>query len=320
MPLFDHVHGKMDVYAEVLRSKAPFLAANWAIVVIVGTLLIGVLVAFFCTKSKDGSEGNKKSPTSSKGTRQQPREKDDDPMVEFDNSIPEADLQAPPLHSADTPHVVYPFQRKSETEMRVRATEFYREMNRRRSIRSFSSDPVPLEIIKDIVRTAGTAPSGAHSEPWTFVVVQDPKVKSKIREIVEQEEYLNYDHRMGDKWVNDLKFVKTSAEKQYMETAPYIIVVFKQKYHIGEDGVRYAHYYYEISTAVATGILVTAIQNAGLVSVVTTPLNAGSSLRELLGRPENEKAMVLLPVGYPAEGAEVPDVSRKDLDKIMTLV
>ena len=126
----------MDFYAEVLRSKAPFIAANWAVAVIVGTLLIGAFVAFFCTKSKGSGEGSKTKENNL--ARQKPREKDDDPMVEFENSAPEADLTAPPLHSADIAGL-YPFQRKSETEMRERAAEFYREMNRRRSIRDFSS-------------------------------------------------------------------------------------------------------------------------------------------------------------------------------------
>lgn len=315
---------------EFLSSRAPFLAANWPLAVILGTLLLGLVVAFACTKPRkprNASGDIKKAPPpaqpsvvkNSRG-RQKPKEKGDDPMAEFEDEAPEADVVAPPLHSADTPHIVYPFKRRSETEMKERATDFYRLMNTRRSVRDLSSDQVPVEIINDIIRTAGTSPSGAHCEPWTFVVIQDPKIKLQIREIIEQEEYLNYDHRMGEKWVSDLKFIGTTNDKPYLETAPYIIVVFKQQYHIGDNGVRYAHYYYEISTAIATGILVTAIHNAGLVTVVTTPLNAGGSLRELLGRPANEKVMVLLPVGYPADGAEVPDVSRKRLEDIMVLV
>ena len=308
----------MDGYAEYLHSQAPFIAANWPVAVILGTLLVGVFVAFLCTSPKKSPSNN--NSTSTKQDRQKPKEKGEDPMAEFEDSKPDTDLTAPPLHSADTPHIPYLFERKSEAEMRERAAEFYQAMNTRRSIREFSTDPVPIEVIRNVIRTAGTSPSGAHSEPWTFVVVQDPAVKSKIREIIEQEEYLNYDHRMGDKWVNDLKFIGTTNDKPYLEEAPYIIIVFKQQYHVGDNGVRYAHYYYEISTAIATGILVTAIHNAGLVSVVTTPLNAGGSLRELLGRPANEKVMVLLPVGYPADGATVPKVSRKKLDDIMVVI
>ena len=140
-----------------------------------------------------------------------------------------------------------------------------------------------------------------------------------LQEIVEQEEYLNYDRRMGEKWVRDLKFIRTTHEKAYLEVAPYVILVFKQAYHIGDDGIRYAHYYYEISTAIACGILVTAIHNAGLATLTSTPLNAGGSLRELLGRPDNEKLMLLLPVGYPADDASVPGIKRKPLEDIMVL-
>lgn len=151
-------------------------------------------------------------------------------------------------------------------------------------------------------------------------MVQDPKIKSKIREIIEQEEYVNYDRRMGDKWVQELKFISSSHEKPYLEEAPYLIVVFKQPYRISPDGNKHVHYYYEISTAISTGILIAAIQNAGLVSVTTTPMNAGGAIRELLGRPEHEKVMLVLPVGYPADNATVPAVARKPLDDIMVVI
>ena len=164
---------------------------------------------------------------------------------------------------------------------------------------------------------SGTSPSGAHSEPWTFVVVENKTTKSKICEIVEQEEYINYDRRMGDKWVQDLQFAQTTHEKSYLDDAPYLIIVFKQPYSASKDGRRQPHYYYEISTAIACGFLVMAIHNAGLVTVTTTPMNAGGAIRELLGRPESEKVMLLLPIGYPAEGAEVPDIARKPLDDIL---
>ena len=161
---------------------------------------------------------------------------------------------------------------------------------------------------------------GAHTEPWTYVIVQDPKIKSKIRDVIEREEYINYDRRMGDKWVQELKFINTSHEKPYLEEAPYLIVVLKQPYRITPDGKKHVHYYYEISTAISTGILIAAIQNAGLVSVTTTPMNAGGTIRELLGRPEHEKVMLLLPVGYPADNATVPAVARKPLDDIMAVI
>lgn len=260
--------------------------------------------------------------TSRGGERRTPSivsfEKGEHPLSEFDDEKPDPSL-APPLHSPDTPLVPYRPEHLSEDHMKQRARDFYVRMNERRTIRHFKPDPVPLDIIEDIIRTAGTSPSGAHTEPWTFVVVQDHKLKVKIREIVEQEEYLNYDRRMGEKWVRDLKFIHTSHEKAYLEVAPYVILVFKQAYHTGDDGVRYAHYYYEISTAIACGILITAIHNAGLATLTSTPLNAGGALRGLLGRPENEKLMLLLPVGYPADDATVPGVKRKVLEDIMVL-
>ena len=149
--------------------------------------------------------------------------------------------------------------------------------------------------------------------------MQDPEIKKKIREIIEKEEYINYDRRMGDKWVQELKFVNTDHEKPYLEEAPYLIIVLKQPYRIGLDGTKHVHYYYEISTAISTGILIAAIQNAGLVTVTTTPMNAGVAIRELIGRPEHEKVMLLLPVGYPAPDATVPSIERKSLEDIMVL-
>ena len=294
--------------------SAPFLSAYWPYLLVTAGLAIILAFFLFPADKKEQDQKDKKK-TPAKVTSY---DKGEHPMAEFEDEKPDLSL-APPLHSEDTPQRPYKLERLSEEEMKERSKVFYEHMNNRRSVRQFSKEHVPLEVIENIVRTAGTSPSGAHSEPWTFVVVQDSKLKAQIREIVEQEEYLNYDRRMGDKWVKDLKFIGTTHAKPYLEEAPYIILVLKQQYHIGENSVRYTHYYYEISTAVSAGFLLTAIHNAGLVTVTTTPLNAGVALRELLGRPENEKVMLLLPVGYPAEDAEVPDVGRKSLEEIMVL-
>ena len=221
------------------------------------------------TQVNGGAKGAKRGPQSIVSL-----DKGEHPLDEFDDDRPDPRL-SPPLHDASLPHVPFHWERLPEEEMKKRALAFYQQLNLRRTIRSFSPDPVPREVIENIVLAAGTSPSGAHSEPWTFVVVQDLDMKKKIREIVEQEEYLNYDRRMGDRWVNDLQFLQTTHEKPYLETAPYLIIVFKQAYRIGSDGTRYAHYYFEISTAIACGVLVTAIHNAGLVTVSSTPLNAG---------------------------------------------
>ena len=318
---------RMADWTTFLSKMTPFLSNYWQYVTAGAiTVLLAVLVAYWLSSSDQNQNQQKKSKKDKENKMMEQKrkkkneigsfDKGEHPLEEFDDEKPDPSL-APPLHSPDTPHIPYKLERFSEADMKVRAATFYEFLNQRRSVRDFSKDPIPIEVIESIIRAAGTSPSGAHSEPWTFVVVKDPKVKSQIREIVEQEEYLNYDRRMGDKWVNNLKFIHTTHEKPYLEEAPYIILVFKQMYHIGEDGVHYAHYYYEISTAIACGILLTAIHNAGLVTVTTTPLNAGVALRELLGRPDNEKVMLLLPVGYPAEDAKVPDVKRKPLEQII---
>uniref|UniRef100_A0A671NDL3 iodotyrosine deiodinase n=1 Tax=Sinocyclocheilus anshuiensis TaxID=1608454 RepID=A0A671NDL3_9TELE len=196
----------------------------------------------------------------------------------------------------------------------------YSLMNLRRSVRFISPEPVPKEVIDNVIRTAGTAPSGAHTEPWTFVVVSDADVKHKIREIIEEEEEINYKQRMGDKWVHDLKKLRTNWVKEYLDVAPYLILVFKQTYGVLPSGKKKTHYYNEISVTISCGILLAALQNVGLVTVTTTPLNCGPQLRSLLQRPANEKLLMLLPVGYPASDAEVPDLKRKDLNDIMVTV
>ena len=298
-----------------ISENAPFVAAYWPYLVGVLLAVIVVLIIQLLTSGKSDSD-SKKPPT--KTTKITSFDKGEHPLSEFQDEVHDEAI-APSLHSADTPHIPYHPERFSEAVMLSRSKAFYEQMDKRRSVRFFSREQVPLEVIENIVKTAGTSPSGAHCEPWTFVVVKDPKLKTQIREIIEQEEYINYDRRMGDKWVTDLKFVRTDHEKPYLEEAPYLILVMKQQYRIGQDGVKYSHYYYEISTAIAAGVLITAIHNAGLVTVTTTPLNAGVALRELLGRPNNEKVMLLLPVGYPADDATVPGVSRKPLNEIMVV-
>ncbi|XP_033160696.1 uncharacterized protein LOC117141390 [Drosophila mauritiana] len=199
------------------------------------------------------------------------------------------------------------------------AKRFYELMRGRRSIRSFSSHPKPdLSVIEDCIRAAGTAPSGAHTEPWTYCVVHEPELKRSIRQIVEQEELVNYSQRMHPQWVTDLRPLQTNHVKEYLTEAPYLILVFKQTYGLSENGKRRRrHYYNEISTSIAAGILLCALQAAGLSSLVTTPLNCGLALRTLLGRPVNEKLLILLPVGYPKDGCTVPDLARKNLSNIM---
>ncbi|XP_062511489.1 iodotyrosine deiodinase-like [Corticium candelabrum] len=217
----------------------------------------------------------------------------------------------------DVEHIPFVHNRISEAEMKAKSKDFFTLMNKRRSVRFFSEENVQPEIIEELIRTAGTSPSGAHKQPWTFVVVKDKTYKMKIREIVEKEEEINYSRRMGTQWVEDLRPIKTTWAKPYLETAPYLILVFKQTYGIGPNGERLVHYYHEISCSIACGFLLAAIHYSGLVTVTHTPLNAGQALKELLGRPVNEKLLLLLPVGYPAKDATVPDFQRKPLEQIM---
>ncbi|KAM7136951.1 iodotyrosine deiodinase 1 [Molossus nigricans] len=217
-------------------------------------------------------------------------------------------------------HIPFSHTRYPEKEMVKRSQEFYELLNKRRSVRFISNEQVPVEVIDNVIKTAGTAPSGAHTEPWTFVVVKDPDMKHKIREIIEEEEEINYLKRMGPRWVTDLRKLRTNWIKEYLDTAPVLILIFKQVHGFTASGKRKVHYYNEISVSIACGVLLAALQNAGLVTVTTTPLNCGPRLRVLLSRPTNEKLLMLLPVGYPSKEATVPDLKRKPLDQIMVTV
>lgn len=198
------------------------------------------------------------------------------------------------------------------------AKRFYEVVRSRRSVRAFNANRKPsINIIEDCIRAAGTAPSGAHTEPWTFCVIEELAMKQSVREIVEHEEEINYSTRMHAQWVTDLRPLQTNAMKPYLSDGPYLILIFKQTHGLTADGRKKLHYYNEISTSIAAGILLCALQAAGLCSLVTTPLNCGPALRRLLERPANEKLLILLAVGYAAEDCHVPDLERKSLKDIM---
>lgn len=197
------------------------------------------------------------------------------------------------------------------------AEQFYDICNNRRSVRKYSRKSIDINIIKKCIECAGTSPSGAHTEPWTYCLIVDSKVKQEIRQIIEDEEYKNYKHRMSRQWTTDLRPLKTNYIKEYLTDAPYLILVFKQIYGIRPDGKKQQHYYNEISVAISTGILLCALQAAGLNSLITTPLNCGPAIRTLLNRPKNEKLLVLLPVGYAADDCLVPDLKRKKINDIL---
>ena len=204
-------------------------------------------------------------------------------------------------------------------EMRERVERFYADMARRRTVRNFSDRPVPRDIIETALKAAGTAPSGANLQPWHFVVVGDAGTRKKIREAAEAEEREFYEHRASPEWLAALEPLGTDASKPFLETAPYLIAVFLQKFGRLEDGRKVKHYYPTESTGLATGILITALHQAGLATLTHTP-SPMKFLNEILGRPTSERPFLLLVVGYPADDARVPDIGRKDLEDFVTFI
>lgn len=212
-------------------------------------------------------------------------------------------------------HIRYHSETYPEKEMIIRSRQYYEHMNKRRSVRHFSDAPVSLEVIRNIIKTAGTAPSGAHKQPWKFCAVSNSELKSKIRNAAEIEERTNYATRMSEKWLEDLAPLGTDSNKEFLETAPCLIVVFKEVFGLDENGEKETNYYVNESVGIACGMLISAIHNAGLVTLTHTP-SPMNFLAELLERPKNERAFLLLPVGYPADKVYVPDIFRKKLGEI----
>jgi nitroreductase len=207
----------------------------------------------------------------------------------------------------------------TESEMEERAHAFLEELRRRRTVRDFSDRPVPRNVIETCILAAGTAPNGANHQPWHFAVVADPEVKKTIREAAEEEEKEFYSGRAPKEWLKALEPLGTSEEKPFLERAPYLIVIFGESYAVGEDGNKGKNYYVMESVGIATGMLITAIHRAGLVSLTHTPSPMGF-LNEILGRPKNERAFLILVVGYPETDATVPDIEKKPLEQICTFV
>ena len=208
---------------------------------------------------------------------------------------------------------------RSPSEMRSRAREFFDNMNRRRTVRDYEARPAPREVIEACIRTANTAPSGAHMQPWHFVVVTDPEVRRRIRIAAEEEEREFYSGRAPDEWLAALAHLGTDASKPFLETAACLIVVFARRYGVEADGSRRKHYYVQESVGIATGMLIAALHNAGLATLTHTPSPMGF-LSEVLGRPENERPFLILVAGYPAADAKVPDLHRRPLAEIATFI
>lgn len=210
------------------------------------------------------------------------------------------------------------FQEIAPAEQAARANEFFEMLSRRRTVREYSDRDVPFELIEKAILTAGTAPSGANMQPWRFVVVRDAEVKKKIREAAEKEEYESYHGRMSEKWLRRLALLGTDEHKPFLEIAPYLIVVFRIN-SITEDGETEPTYYSQESVGIAVGMLLAALHNMGLATLTHTP-SPMKFLQEILSRPKNEIPFVLIPVGYPANDAEVPDIGRKPLEEIMEVI
>ena len=201
-----------------------------------------------------------------------------------------------------------------DNEMIQRSSTFREQLSTRRSVRHFSTKEVPMEVINNLVMTASSAPSGANKEPWTFVIVKDSKIKRDIRIAAEKEEKAFYDHRAPDEWLADLEPLGTDWNKPFIEDAPFLIVVFKKIYGM-EDDLQFKHYYVNESVGIASGFLLAAVHQAGLVALTHTPSPMGF-LANILKRPDNERAFLLIPVGYPAEDAEVPVLTKKTFEEV----
>jgi nitroreductase len=212
-----------------------------------------------------------------------------------------------------------PFQQEhlEATEMISRSSLFYENLRKRRSVRTFSDEDVPFEVIKNVVSTAGTAPSGANKQPWTFCIIRSQTLKSKIKAAAEEEEFKSYSERMSDQWLKDLEPIGTDWQKPFLEIAPWIIVVFKQAYNF-DQGNKVQHYYVNESVGIACGFLIAAIHNAGLCTLTHTP-SPMNFLSKILERPDNERPYLLLPIGYPARDTKVPNLKRKGFEAITVI-
>lgn len=212
-------------------------------------------------------------------------------------------------------HIAYKTDAVSEEELIQKSDSFYTWLNKRRSIRDFSDKPVPKQVIKNLIKTAATAPSGAHKQPWMFCAVSNPKLKSQIRNEAEIEEKESYENRMSTRWKKDLEPLATDMNKPFLEIAPWLIIVFKKVHDLDNNGEKNNNYYVNESVGIACGMLISAIHNAVLVTLTHTP-SPMKFLSKILDRPSNERAFLVLPVGYPKSPAFVPDLNRKKLDDV----
>jgi len=214
------------------------------------------------------------------------------------------------------PFITYSKESFEAETMQKRSHEFYTWMNSRRTVRDFSNQPISKSVIENIILTASTAPSGAHKQPWTFCIISNADLKKQIREAAEKEEYESYNGRLPADWLEDLKPLQTDWKKEFLETAPFLIIMFKKSYELDHEGRKRNTYYSVESCGIAVGFLLAAIHNADLVALTHTP-SPMNFLSKILKRPENEKPFLLIPVGYPADECWVPDIKRKRLEEVI---
>lgn len=235
-------------------------------------------------------------------------------MPTYHHPYPDPDLEA--AH----PFVEHRAVRRSAADIAARADAFHRLMETRRSVRMFDDTPVSRRLIETAIRTASTAPSGAHMQPWTFVAVADPAVKRRIREAAEEEERVNYlENRMNDEWQSALAPLGTDHHKEFLEIAPWIVVLFERRFGEHTDGSKRTHYYVKESVGMAAGLFVTSIHQMGLATLPHTPTPM-AFLRRVLDRPDSERPFVMFPVGHPLPGVRVPDLRRKPLDEVAVFI
>lgn len=204
----------------------------------------------------------------------------------------------------------------TEAESIQRSQEFFDWADQRRSVRDFSSKAVPKEVMENIIMTASTAPSGAHKQPWTFCLISNTELKSKLRELAEEEERISYGGRMSEQWIKDLAPLGTDAVKEFIDVAPWIVVIMKKAYDLGPNGKKLNNYYVSESVGIAAGFFLMAVHHAGLVALTHTP-SPMNFIVKALERPDNERPFLLIPVGYPAEDAQVPNLTRKAKDEVI---
>ncbi|TNF48200.1 MAG: nitroreductase family protein [Bacteroidetes bacterium] len=216
----------------------------------------------------------------------------------------------------DHPFIPYTKEHYSEEEMTQRAKEFRDWAETRRSVRHFSNKHVPIEVMEELIMTGSSAPSGAHKQPWTFCLISNKELKAKLRELAEEEEYRSYNGRMSEEWIKDLAPLGTDWHKEFIDIAPWIVIIMKRAYEVGDEGKKLNNYYVSESVGLAAGFFLMAVHNAGLVALTHTP-SPMNFISKALNRPENERPFLLIPVGYPADNAVVPDLSRKLKDSVI---